>query len=84
MLLQEDYKMPTIKIVPFPGVPGATGPRGAQGIQGETGLTGPIGPAGDATAYTPNESSNWNTTPTTIAEALDELASRVKALEGGI
>ncbi len=38
--------MPTIKIVPFPGVPGPQGPRGPQGIQGETGLTGPIGAAG--------------------------------------
>lgn len=38
--------MPTIKIVPFPGVPGPQGPRGLQGIQGETGLTGPMGPAG--------------------------------------
>jgi hypothetical protein len=37
--------MPTIKIVPFPGVPGPQGPRGLQGIQGETGLTGPMGPA---------------------------------------
>jgi hypothetical protein len=40
--------MPTVKIVPFPGVPGPQGPRGLQGIQGETGLTGPIGPAGEA------------------------------------
>lgn len=40
--------MPTIKIVPFPGVPGPKGPRGEQGIQGETGLTGPIGPVGPA------------------------------------
>lgn len=38
--------MPTIKIVPFPGVPGPQGSRGPQGIQGETGLTGPMGPAG--------------------------------------
>lgn len=38
--------MPTIKIVPMPGVPGPQGPRGLQGIQGETGLTGPMGPAG--------------------------------------
>lgn len=38
--------MPTVKIVPFPGVPGPQGPRGLQGIQGETGLTGPMGPAG--------------------------------------
>tara|TARA_B110000259_G_scaffold185611_1_gene235024 strand:+ start:4948 stop:5154 length:207 start_codon:yes stop_codon:yes gene_type:complete len=37
--------MPTIKIVPFPGVPGPTGPRGLPGIQGETGLTGPLAPA---------------------------------------
>lgn len=75
--------MPTIKIVPFPGVPGAQGPRGLQGIQGETGLTGPIGPAGDATAYTPTTASDWNVAPTTIGEALDELASRLKTLEGG-
>lgn len=42
--------MPTIKIVPMPGVsvPGPQGPRGLQGIQGETGLTGPIGPSGDS------------------------------------
>lgn len=39
--------MPTIKIVPMPGVPGPQGPRGLQGIQGETGLTGPIGPQGE-------------------------------------
>lgn len=39
--------MPTVKIVPFPGVPGPQGPRGLQGIQGETGLTGPIGPTGE-------------------------------------
>ena len=79
--------MPTIKIVPFPGVEGPQGPRGLQGIQGETGLTGPIGPAGadgDATAYTPTTPADWNVAPTTIANALDELASRVKALEGGI
>lgn len=42
--------MPTIKIVPMPGVsvPGPQGPRGLQGLQGETGLTGPMGPAGEA------------------------------------
>lgn len=39
--------MPTVKIVPMPGVPGEQGPRGLQGIQGETGLTGPIGPQGE-------------------------------------
>lgn len=39
--------MPTIKVVPFPGVPGPQGPRGLQGIQGETGLTGPMGVQGE-------------------------------------
>ena len=41
--------MPTIKIVPMPGVsvPGPTGPQGPRGYQGDTGLTGPQGPAGD-------------------------------------
>lgn len=38
--------MPTVKIVPFPGVPGATGPQGPRGYQGDTGLTGSQGPAG--------------------------------------
>jgi hypothetical protein len=31
--------------------------------------------------YTPTTSSNWDATPTTVAEALDELASRLRALE---
>lgn len=35
--------MPTIKIVPFPGVPGPRGEQGPRGYQGETGLTGPAG-----------------------------------------
>ncbi len=38
--------MPTVKIVPFPGVPGPTGPQGPRGYQGDTGLTGPMGPTG--------------------------------------
>ena len=40
--------MPTIKIVPMPGVAveGPQGPRGLQGIQGERGLTGPAGQDG--------------------------------------
>jgi hypothetical protein len=42
--------MPTIKIVPFPGVPGPDGPQGPRGYQGDTGLTGPAGAAG-ASAY---------------------------------
>jgi len=42
--------MPTIKIVPMPGVlmPGPTGPQGPRGYQGETGLTGAMGPTGPA------------------------------------
>ena len=35
-------------------------------------------PHGD---YTPAAPGNWDTTPTTIAGALDELAARIKALE---
>jgi hypothetical protein len=31
--------------------------------------------------YTPGTSSNYDATPTTVAEALDELASRLRALE---
>jgi hypothetical protein len=38
--------MPTIKIVPFPGVPGPRGEQGPRGYQGDTGLTGPTGPTG--------------------------------------
>ncbi len=37
--------MPTIKIVPMPGV-SVPGPQGPRGYQGETGLAGPQGPAG--------------------------------------
>ena len=79
--------MPTVKIVPFPGVPGPQGLRGTQGIQGEQGLTGPIGPTGpagadgDATAFTATTPGDWNVEPTTIAGALDELAARLKAIE---
>lgn len=52
-----------------------------EGPTGPTGDTGPVGPTGDASVYTPETTVNWNNTPTTIAEALDELAARVKALE---
>lgn len=48
--------MPTIKIVPFPGVPGPAGERGPAGIPGQTGLTGPMGPAGPAGAAGTNGS----------------------------
>lgn len=42
---------------------------------------GPTGAAGDATAYSPADAGDWDTPPTTIAAALDELAARIKALE---
>lgn len=42
--------MPTVKIVPFPGVPGPTGPQGPRGYQGDPGITGPMGPTGPAGA----------------------------------
>lgn len=37
--------------------------------------------ASPAASYTPAVAGNWNTAPTTVQEALDELAARVKALE---
>lgn len=37
--------------------------------------------ASPAASYTPTVAGNWNTAPTTVQEALDELAARVKALE---
>lgn len=73
--------MPTIKIVPFPGVPGPQGPRGPQGIQGETGLTGPMGPSGITGSFVPEDAAHWNPAPSTIADALDQLAQRISDLE---
>jgi hypothetical protein len=32
-------------------------------------------------SFTPTVAGNWNTSPTTVQAALDELASRIKALE---
>lgn len=68
-----------------PSVTGPTGPTGAAstvtGPTGAEGATGPTGPAGDATFYTPAEETDWIVVPTTIAEALDELASRISALD---
>jgi hypothetical protein len=62
---------------------GPTGPTGPEG--GPTGPTGPVGPQGipgSATAYEPATLGDWNApTPTTIEDALDQLAARVKALE---
>lgn len=66
------------------GATGPTGPTGAQGDAGQAGSVGPTGPtgaAGDATAYTPAVALDWDTPPTTIAGALDELAARLRTLE---
>lgn len=32
-------------------------------------------------SFTPTVAGNWNTSPTTVQQALDELAARIKALE---
>ena len=32
-------------------------------------------------SFTPTVSANWDSSPTTVQQALDELAARVKALE---
>lgn len=74
--------MPTVKIVPFPGAQGPAGPQGPQGETGPTGLTGPAGTNGDATAFTPSTPSDWDVVPTTINGALNEIASRLRALGG--
>jgi hypothetical protein len=49
---------------------------------GNIGPTGPTGPTGGAnSSYTVDEEENWNEVPETIAEALDQLAERIKILE---
>jgi hypothetical protein len=35
----------------------------------------------DASPYEPSTPSDWDTAPSTIAEALDELAGRLRSLE---
>ena len=45
------------------------------------GPTGPTGTNGDATLYTPAVDANWDVVPTTLAAALDEIASRLRTLE---
>jgi hypothetical protein len=50
-----------------------------QWVQVATAPQGPTGPTGDATAYTLATPADWNTSPTTIAQALDELAARMRA-----
>lgn len=64
---------------------GRTFPAG--GTDGQVPVADETAPSGIAwgdtanIAYTPDDENNWDTPPTTIAEALDELASRVAALE---
>jgi hypothetical protein len=69
---------------PSGGPTGPTGPTGAS-VTGPTGATGPTGPTGatgpTASAYTPAVSADWDTLPTTIVAALDQLAARLNALE---
>jgi len=65
---------------PIVGPTGPTGPSG--GPTGPTGPAGPQGAPGSSTAYSPETSANWNApVPTTIDDALDQLAARVKVLE---
>jgi len=67
---------------PSGGPTGPTGPASTvTGPTGPLGPTGPTGPQGSASGYTPTVNGNWDTVPTTIAQALDELAARVEALE---
>lgn len=44
------------------------------------GYTGPTGPPGPD-SYTPTTSSDWDLVPSTFSDAMDELASRIRALE---
>lgn len=60
------------------GPQGVTGPTGPQGL---TGPTGPTGPPGALSSFSPQVPSNWNVAPTTVEQALNELASRLRALE---
>jgi hypothetical protein len=65
------------------GPTGPTGPSG--GPTGPTGPEGPTGPQGDAdSAYSPSELNDWDEAPLTIAEALDELASRMRIVESAL
>jgi hypothetical protein len=63
---------------PFVGPTGPTGPSG-----GPTGPTGPQGVPGSSSAYSLSTPANWDAPANvvTIAQALDQLASRVRALE---
>jgi hypothetical protein len=75
---------PTGPTGPSGGPTGPTGPTGpaVTGPTGPTGPTGAQGPTGPATsAYTPAVSADWDTLPTTIVAALDQLAARLNALE---
>lgn len=66
----------------YPSGAGATGDTGLTGATGATGSTGATGATGGvASAFTPTTAGDWPVVPTTIQQALDYLAARVKALE---
>lgn len=69
--------MPTIKIVPMPGVPGPRGPQGEQGprgYQGDPGLTGPMGPQGEpGTSVTFPDPVDW--TPVVSATGFSQTSN---------
>lgn len=80
--------------VPIIGPIGPTGPLGPTGPDGLSAYdvafaNGFLGTEeqwlaslqGDANDYTPGVAGDWDVVPQTIAEALDELAERVRALE---
>jgi len=49
--------------------------------QGPTGPAGEDGANGNASLYTPAVETDWDVVPTTITEALDEVAARLRTLE---
>jgi hypothetical protein len=62
---------------PIVGPTGPTGPSG--GPTGPTGAIGPTGPQGSATGYSPAQNDYWDIpVPATVADALNQLVSRVK------
>jgi hypothetical protein len=73
--------MPTIKIVPMPGVlmPGPTGPQGPRGYQGEQGLPG-IGGSGDVADFV--FAYNDNDEESTITIANHDMSIRTTRDDG--
>lgn len=64
------------------GPTGPTGPSGGPtGPVGPQGPTGPTGPGVADSPYSPEDPSDWIFDPDSVAEALDQLAFRVKNIE---